>query len=123
MKKLKLSAMAFIAISVTSSISHAGTAFYEATIRKIVTTSSTGLCAAWVQPGPVDQGLEDCNNRWINFDCSGDFGSKSAGSNSFNLVQLAFVTSRPISINVSDLSLVDVGTTQYCLADQVQVTP
>ena len=96
---------------------------YTASIRKLVTNSESGLCAAWVNPGPQDEGLANCNNRWVNFDCTGDFGSKQAGSTSFGMVQLAFVTGRSITINVTDGSRLDVGSTQYCLANQVQLSP
>ncbi len=102
---------------------HAAGAFWQADINKIVTDTNTGLCAVWVIPGPQDNGLVNCDTRWINFDCSGDFQSKSQGITSFNLAQLAFVTSRPISVYVNDTNRIDVGTTQYCYAEQVQVNP
>lgn len=98
--------------------------FYLATLQKLVTDTATGTCAAWVAPGPQDnsyRSLPDCNNRWVSFDCAGDFASKSYGNTAFNTAQLAFVTGRQVQIEVTDGQRLDVGSTQYCKVLQVQV--
>lgn len=104
----------------------AAEAFWSAAITKIVVKPETGFCAAWVTPGPSanpQNPLANCDDRWVNFDCTGDFGSKSAGTSAFSVVQLAAVSGNPISIFVNDQKVVDVGTTSYCLVEQVQYNP
>lgn len=117
--------LSMLAIGQTS-VSFGAEAFWQAAITKIVVKPETGFCAAWMTPGPQNNPqnpLASCDDRWVNFDCTGDFGSKSAGTSAFSIVQLAAVSGKPISILVTDQKVVDVGTTTYCLATQVQYNP
>ena len=98
-------------------------AFYTATINKIVTDTQTGLCAAWIIPGPSEEGLTQCSDRWVSFDCKGDFGAKSYGAASFSMAQLALVSDRTVDISVTDTRQLEAGNTIYCLARQVQIKP
>ena len=109
---------------VSNSVQAENRAFWSATIEKLTFDARTGTCAVWVSPGPADRGLAACDNRWVSFDCAGDFGSKSDGTAAFSVAQLAFVTGRPLSIQVTDARRVAINSTvEYCSALQVQVDP
>lgn len=123
-KVVKLASMALGCTAFASAEFALGaSAFYTASINKLVTDTQTGLCAAWVIPGPSEQGLTECSDRWVSFDCKGDFGAKSYGQASYNMAQLALVSDRSIDISVTDTRQVQAGNTTYCLARQVQVKP
>lgn len=118
-----LTALASSAIILLAEPALAASAFYTATINKLVTDTTTGLCAAWVIPGPSEEGLSECSDRWVSFDCAGDFGSKAFGMSSYSMAQLALVSGRTMDISVTDTRQIQAGSTTYCLAKQVQIKP
>ncbi len=121
---VKLARVALVSLLIISAQSALGaSAFYTATINKLVTDTQTGLCAAWLIPGPFDEGLAECSDRWVSFDCKGDFGAKSYGQASYSMAQLALVSGRTVDISVTDTRQIVAGSTTYCLARQVQVKP
>lgn len=90
----------------------AATQWYTATVdRVLVDGRPTGVdslvyggCAAKVTPD-ASTILAGCGSSYVSFSCSGDFNSKSTGTNKFNLAQLAFITGQRVELNINDTKL------------------
>ena len=99
----------------------ADTVFYKTEIlRTSQSPGANGGCLARLEIGPATQGLLDCNDKFVSFDCDGGFGSKSEGQALFNAAQASmFVSTGDPSILVTDSH--KYGT--ICVAKQIDVRP
>lgn len=82
-----------------------------------------GGCAAWLDPDPkvTLYPQASCTNRWVTFDCEGQFtqvgSSKSSSAINYSNAQLAFITGKTAFIEIFP-ELSDDG---YCYARRVDV--
>ena len=82
-------------------------------------SDNCGWCMARFRAGVlVAGGFDSSADPLVTFDCEGDFGSKSAGTNNFSGVQLAFVTGFPISVLTDDTNKIN----GPCYASRIDVT-
>lgn len=68
----------------------------------VVANDDWGGCAAQVEASLVDEGLANCNDKWVTFSCSGDHASKSSAMRMFDQAQMAFALDRRVRIYVDD---------------------
>ena len=74
-----------------------------------------GECMALVNPGPESISGPSCSPYWVTFSCSGDFNSKSAGSNKFQSAQLGLITGKNVRILFDDTKKHN----GYCFAQRI----
>ena len=85
--------------------------------RLMVDSANFGGCAARITGSVAANGLA-CSGPWVSFSCTGDFNSKSDGSNKFAQAQLAFVTDKQVRIRLDDTKRHN----GYCFARNILVT-
>ena len=81
----------------------------------LVDNVNYGECMALVNPGPQTITGTSCNPYWVTFSCSGDFNSKTAGSNKFSSAQLALITAKNVRIQFDDTKKHN----GYCFAQRI----
>ncbi len=82
-----------------------------------VANDDWGGCAAQVEASLVDEGLTNCNDRWVTFSCSGDHASKSNAVRMFDQAQMAFALDRQVRIYVDDTK----SHNGFCFANRIDV--
>lgn len=98
---LKLVAATLI-LGATSGVASGATASYFAQVDRIISDDvNFGGCMAVTVPGPQSTGLT-CGNNFVTFDCTADFGSKSAAQQKLSAAQLAFVTNKQVRLVIDD---------------------
>ena len=91
---------------------------FNTEIDRLMTDSSNfGGCAARITGSVAANGLA-CSGPWISFSCTGDFNSKSDGTNKFAQAQLAWVTDKQVRVRLDDSKRHN----GYCFARNIIVT-
>ena len=81
--------------------------------------SQYGGCMALISESPYEHGLDCPVGRWVTFDCAGEYVSKADASRMFDLAQMAFFTSRQVTLTVTDEMKHD----RRCMAKRIDVLP
>ena len=68
----------------------------------VVANDDWGGCAAQLDISLVDEGLANCDDKWVTFSCSGDHASKSSAIRMFDQAQMAFALDRQVQVFVDD---------------------
>ncbi|MDE0191724.1 MAG: hypothetical protein OXQ90_10245 [Gammaproteobacteria bacterium] len=77
-----------------------------------------GGCAAQLDVSLVDEGLANCNDKWVTFSCSGDHASsKSSAMRMFDQAQMAFALGRQVRVYVDDTKTHN----GFCFVDRIDV--
>ena len=77
-----------------------------------------GGCAAQLDVSLVDEGLANCNDKWVTFSCSGDHASsKSNAMRMFDQAQMAFALDRQVRVYVDDTKTHN----GFCFVDRIDV--
>lgn len=77
-----------------------------------------GGCAVQLDASLVDEGLANCDDRWVTFSCSGDHvSSKSNAMRMFDQAQMAFALGRQVRVYVDDTKTHN----GFCFVDRIDV--
>ena len=93
----------FAACVLLSGVSNAADAVWNTKVSRLLTDESRyGLCMAYLDSGPTDQGLNCGTNAAVTFDCAGNTRSKAAANAMFQAAQLGMVTQKTVRIVATD---------------------
>lgn len=95
-------ALCVFAASATSLQADTTTITAKVTRTLVVANDDWGGCAAQLDVSLVDEGLANCNDKWVTFSCSGDHASKSSAMRMFDQAQMAFALDRQVRVYVDD---------------------
>ena len=111
----------FIALFAVADL-QAASVFYSTKILRVSQSPGTnGGCLVRLEVGPATQGLADCNDRFVSFDCDGELGtSKSAANSMFNSALASmFIAAGNPSLLITDSQKFG----SICVAKQIDVRP
>ena len=95
-------AVCILAASATAQESSITEVTAKVTRTLVVADDRWGGCAAQLDTSLVDEGLANCNDKWITFSCSGDHTGKSSAMRMFDQAQMAFALGRQVRVYVDD---------------------